>query len=88
MPDDLSKLSYEEAVAELERIVTELERGDVPLETTLERFERGVALARRCEDRLHEAEARVTMLVGEPGRILRIDHGTGEVVEDEGDATT
>lgn len=53
------------ALAELEDIVRELESGQLELEESLERYERGVALLRACRARLADAQQRVTMLVGE-----------------------
>jgi exodeoxyribonuclease VII small subunit len=59
------QLRFSEALAELESIVTALEGGQLDLEDSLERYERGVALLRACQARLAEAEQRVTMLMGE-----------------------
>lgn len=56
---DVSRLSFEKALAELESIVQKLERGDVALEESVAFYERGEALKRRCEDLLRQAEARV-----------------------------
>lgn len=56
---DVSKLSFEKALAELEQIVQRLERGDVPLEESVAIYERGETLKRRCEELLRQAEARV-----------------------------
>lgn len=56
---DVSKLSFEKALAELEQIVQKLERGDVPLEESVTIYERGEVLKRRCEELLRQAEARV-----------------------------
>jgi exodeoxyribonuclease VII small subunit len=61
-PEDLP---FSEAMAELEQIVKLLEAGQLGLEDSLERYERGVALLRACRARLAEAQQRVTMLVGE-----------------------
>jgi len=73
-----SSLAFEDALAELEGIVTELERGDIPLEETVARFERGVALSRRCEDRLNEAEARLAVLLRQGDEVVEEDAETGE----------
>lgn len=54
---------FESALAELESIVQELERGSVSLETSLERFARGVALLQRCRGLLDSAELKVRELV-------------------------
>ncbi len=53
---------FESAIAELERLVKTLEDGDLPLEKSLELFERGVQLSRFCHARLEEAERRVEIL--------------------------
>ena len=56
---DVSKLSFERAIDELESIVKRLEEGKVPLEESVQIYERGEALKRRCEELLRQAEARV-----------------------------
>ena len=58
----VDKLSFEQALAELEAIVGNLERGSVPLEESIAIYERGEALKGRCEALLKEAEARVDMI--------------------------
>lgn len=58
-------MRFSEALAELEGIVSALEGGQLDLEDSLARYERGVALLRACQTRLAEAEQRVTMLMGE-----------------------
>lgn len=58
-------IRFSDALAELETIVAALESGQLDLEDSLERYERGVALLRACQTRLSEAEQRVTMLMGE-----------------------
>jgi exodeoxyribonuclease VII small subunit len=56
---DVKKLSFERAIEELESIVKRLEEGKVPLEESVEIYERGESLKRRCEELLRQAEARV-----------------------------
>ena len=56
---DVSKLSFERALEELETIVKRLEDGKVPLEESVAIYERGEALKRRCQELLSQAEARV-----------------------------
>ena len=58
--------SFESQLASLERIVRELERGDLPLERSLELFEQGVRLSRECQERLNEAERRIEVLLRAP----------------------
>jgi exodeoxyribonuclease VII small subunit len=59
----VDSLSFDAALAELERTVAELESGGQPLEQTIALYERGVALQRRCEHLLGDAELRVRRLV-------------------------
>jgi exodeoxyribonuclease VII small subunit len=61
--------SFESSLASLERIVVNLESGDLPLERALELFEEGVAIARRCQAQLGDAERKVEMLLRERGEI-------------------
>jgi exodeoxyribonuclease VII small subunit len=60
-PDPTIK-DFEAAIAELEGIVKKLEEGDLPLETSLALYERGVQLSRFCHARLEEAERRIEIL--------------------------
>ena len=53
---------FESAIAELEKIVKQLEEGDLPLETSLALFERGVTLSRYCHDQLGAAQRRIELL--------------------------
>ena len=55
--------SFESSLEELERIVRELEQGELPLERSLELFEQGVKLLRECQDRLNQAERRIEILM-------------------------
>jgi len=54
--------TFETSLAELEEIVTKLEEGDLPLEASLELFEKGIKLSRECRDRLANAERRIEVL--------------------------
>jgi exodeoxyribonuclease VII small subunit len=56
---DISKLSYEDARNELVQVVADLEKGTATLEETLALWERGEALANRCEEWLLGAKARL-----------------------------
>jgi exodeoxyribonuclease VII small subunit len=53
---------FESAIAELEKIVKQLEDGDLPLDKSLALYERGVALTRYCHDQLGSAERRIEQL--------------------------
>jgi exodeoxyribonuclease VII small subunit len=59
----LETLTFDTALAELERTVADLEAGGLPLEQTIARYERGVALEQRCEQLLADAELRVRRLL-------------------------
>jgi len=62
MDQNNNSQNFETSLEELERIVRELERGDLPLEKSLELFEQGVKLSRACQERLNEAERRIEIL--------------------------
>ncbi len=59
---DITSKNFESAIAELETIVKTLEEGDLPLEKSLELFERGVQLSRLCHAKLEAAERRIEIL--------------------------
>lgn len=61
------KLKFEEAMQQLEEIVTNLERGDVPLEEALDQFQKGVSLSKFCKETLQNAEQTLTKVVDENG---------------------
>jgi exodeoxyribonuclease VII small subunit len=75
------EISFEAALARLEALVTRLERGDLPLEEALATFEEGVALSRRCAERLEAAERRIEILVGEGAGELRPFEEPGDTAE-------
>ncbi len=60
VPDDLS---FEDALAQLEAIVSELERGQAPLERSIEIYERGAALKAHCQKRLEAAKLKVDKIM-------------------------
>lgn len=60
---DIADLSFEDALAQLEKIVSELESGRAPLEKSIELYERGAVLKAHCEKRLEAARLRVEKIV-------------------------
>jgi exodeoxyribonuclease VII small subunit len=62
-PPDIASLSFEDALAELERIVRGLEGGQQKLEEAISAYERGARLRQHCEAKLAEAETRVQAIV-------------------------
>jgi exodeoxyribonuclease VII small subunit len=69
-PDELS---FDDALAELQRTITELETGNLPLERTLALHERGAALLERCETLLRSAELRMRQLVAKGSTLQTVD---------------
>ena len=64
---EIAALPFDAAFAELRQAIEELEAGGLPLEATILRTERAVALQRHCERLLSEAELRVRQLTARPG---------------------
>jgi len=57
--NDISNLSFEEAIKELTAIVARIEQGEVPLQDSLEQYEKGMALIKHCRGILQKAEKRI-----------------------------
>ena len=57
--NDITKLSFEEAIKTLTEIVTKIEQGQIPLEASLEQYEKGMSLIRHCRGILQAAEKRI-----------------------------
>lgn len=56
---DISNLGFEQAIKELTGIVNKIEQGEIPLQDSLEQYERGMALIKHCKGILQKAEARI-----------------------------
>jgi exodeoxyribonuclease VII small subunit len=67
MPKKKSTTLFEDSLAELEQLVTQLEQGEISLEQSLKSFERGVTLTRTCQKALQEAEQKVQILIEKNG---------------------
>ena len=61
--------TFEASIDELEKVVRELEAGDLPLERSLQLFERGMGLSDSCRKQLEAAETRVEMLIRKEGKL-------------------
>ena len=59
---DLSKLSFEQALSELEEIVRNIEGGEIDLDGAIEAYERGAALKKYCDSKLREAQEKVSKI--------------------------
>jgi exodeoxyribonuclease VII small subunit len=67
MAEGQTVASFESSLDELEKVVKELETGDLPLDRSLELFSRGMQLSESCRKQLEEAETRVEMLIRKEG---------------------
>ena len=75
MPDNTNpkskpELTFEKGLERLEKIVRELEQGELPLERSLELFEEGMKLSGNCRKQLEEAENKVELLVKRAGKVV------------------
>lgn len=68
-PDAKPVDSFEASLDELEKVVKQLEGGDLSLERSLELFERGMGLSDTCRKQLEQAETRVEMLIRQDGKM-------------------
>jgi exodeoxyribonuclease VII small subunit len=63
-----NKLSFEDAMTKLEKIVDKLEEGDVPLEEAILFYKEGMELSKLCHDKLKSVEEQLTQIITEDGR--------------------
>lgn len=64
--DDIAAMSFEEALKALEEVVGRLESGEVPLDKSIDLYERGERLRKACQARLDAAQARIEKIVSGP----------------------
>ena len=70
LPAEVAKLSFEEAMTELEQLVRRLEKGDAKLDDAIGAYERGALLKRHCETKLREAQAKIERIaIGPDGKV-------------------
>jgi len=62
---DIGKLNFEEAIKELTNIVGKIEQGQIPLQDSLQQYERGMALIKHCREILKKAEKRIEKITKE-----------------------
>jgi exodeoxyribonuclease VII small subunit len=80
----MAQKTFEQSMKQLERIVQELEGGDLPLETAIKKFEEGMKLTKFCSEKLDDTEKKVSILLkNAEGRIAEKpfsseDHGDGD----------
>lgn len=68
----VSELTFEEALKELEMVVSRLESHDLPLDEAVELFKRGVSLSAHCNAKLERAEGMVKLLIQNQGKIEEV----------------
>ena len=66
-------VNLEKALTELEKLVEEMEQGNLSLEESLKRFEKGIALTSECQDALQKAELKVQELIEKNGKLVEKD---------------
>ena len=75
----VEQLSFEAGLAELEKIVRDLESGNAPLEDSISAYERGMALKKHCEKKLGEAQAKIEKItISEDGTVKTAPFETQE----------
>jgi exodeoxyribonuclease VII small subunit len=67
----MAKERFEDALSKLEKIVSKLEDGEIPLEESLKLFEEGIRLSRLCNQKLEEAEKRVEILMKDKNGVVK-----------------
>jgi exodeoxyribonuclease VII small subunit len=73
MPEEThTPAQFETSLDELDKLVKELERGDLPLEKSIELFERGMKLSTECRKQLEAAETRVEVLMRRGGETVAV----------------
>lgn len=77
------KTSFEASLSDLEKIVRQLEDGDLPLEESLKLFEIGVKLSRECQERLAKAERRIEVLLKDEDGTLELQSIEPEALREE-----
>ena len=71
-------VNLEKALTELEKLVEEMEQGNLSLEESLKRFERGIALTSDCQEALQKAELKVQELIEKNGKLMEKDFEVDE----------
>lgn len=66
--NNLAEFSFEQSLAELEKLVVKMESGELALEESLQAFEQGIKLTRQCQNALAQAEQRVQVLLEQNGQ--------------------
>ena len=65
----MKEINFEESMENLEKIVTELEKGDLNLDDSIKKFEQGMKISKECNEYLENAEKKITVLINENGNV-------------------
>ena len=65
----MEELNFEESMKKLEEIANELEKGNLSLDESVNKFEEGMKLSKKCSDFLNSAEKKITMLIQKKGKL-------------------
>ncbi len=74
----MAKKTFENALARLEQITTELEKGELGLEDSLKKFDEGIGLVKFCNSKLEEARSRVELLLKQDGTLTPVNFDENE----------
>lgn len=74
----MKEIKFEEAMEQLEKIAQELEKGNLSLEESISKFEEGMKLSKQCNNRIEEAEKKITILLSKDGKIEEKDFSEEE----------
>lgn len=69
----MKEINFEENMENLEKIVAELEKGDLNLDDSIKKFEQGMKISKECDEYLKNAEKKITVLVNEDGNVKEED---------------
>ncbi len=82
MSKEINDLSFEEAMAELESVVRQLEGGKIKLEEAVSVYERGILLKKHCEEKLKQAKSKIDkLIIGDNNTIVGREDFDGEIGE-------
>ncbi|MGW8300670.1 MAG: exodeoxyribonuclease VII small subunit [Desulfobacterales bacterium] len=80
----MAQKTFEQSMKQLERIVQELEEGDLPLEKAIKKFEEGIQLTKLCSEKLDETEKKISVLLkNSEGQIIEKPLVAKDVTEDD-----
>ena len=69
----MKEINFEKNMENLEKIVDELEKGDLNLDESIKKFEEGMKISKECNEYLENAEKKITVLINENGKLTEED---------------